>query len=115
MLDKKRVELGIEEGLLDIKTALEGQKLLVETLKVEMSPDYQKDFSDLSNHMQEQENRDFAQQFLGQFRQGREERTGGMFDSFKNFQRNQGEPDLSLSSRNPYTENGKGRTLNLVA
>lgn len=113
--DNMAAKKALEEGLLDVKTALEGQKLLVETLKVEMSPDYQKDFSDLNNHMQEQANRDFAEQFLGQFKQEREERMGGMFDSFRNFQRGPKEPELVLNQRNPYTEKGKGRTLNLVA
>ena len=113
--DNLAAKKALEEGLFDIKQSLEGQKLLVETLKVEMSPDYQKDFSDLQNHMQDQANRDFAEQFLGQFRQEREERMGGLFDSFKNFQRRQDEPDLRLSRRNPYTENGKGRSVNLVA
>ncbi len=114
MADNMAAKKALEEGLFDIKQALEGQKLAVETLKVEMSPDYQKDFSDLTNHMQEQANRDFAEQFLGQFRQQREEKFGGMFDSFRNFQPGAKEPELTLS-RNPYTERGKGRSVNLVA
>ncbi len=114
LADNVHAKKALEEGLFDIKSALEGQKLLVETLKVEMSPDYQKDFSDLQQHMQEQANRDFAEQFLGQFRQEREERFGGLFDSFRNFQPGPKEPELTLS-RNPYVENGKGRAVNLVA
>lgn len=115
MADNALAKKALEEGLGDIKSALEGQKLLVETLKVEMSQDYQKDFTDLQQHMQEQANRDFAEDFLGQFRQEREGRFSGMFDSFRNFQPGQNEPDLTLSNRNPYAENGKGRTLNLIA
>lgn len=114
MTDNPAAKKALEEGLFDIKNALEGQKLLVETLKVEMAQDYQKDFSDLQQHMQEQANRDFAEQFLGQFRQEREEKFGGMFDAFRNFQRGPAEPELSLS-RNPYMEAGKGRSINLVA
>ncbi len=114
LADNMAAKKALEEGLIDIKNALEGQKLLVETLKVEMSPDYQKDFSDLANHMQEQANRDFAEQFLGQFRQEREEKFGGLVNSFRNFQPGPTEPELTLS-RNPYTESGKGRSINLVA
>jgi flagellar hook-length control protein FliK len=114
MTDNQLAKKALEEGILDIKQALEGQKLLVETVKVEMSPDYQKDFSDLQDHMQEQANRDFAEQFLGQFQREREERLGGMFDAFRNFRPGADEPDLNMG-RNPYTENGKGRSINLVA
>ncbi len=114
LADNMNAKRALEEGLLDIRNALEGQKLAVETLKVEMTPDYQKDFTDLANHMQEQANRDFAEQFLGQFRQEREEKFGGMFDAFRNFQPGPSEPELTLN-RNPYTENGKGRSVNLVA
>lgn len=114
MADNLAAKKALEEGLFDIKSALEGQKLMVETLKVEMSPDYQKDFSDLANHMQEQANRDFAQDFLGQFQQERESRVGGMFDSLRSFQQGPKEPELTLN-RNPYHEAGKGRSVNLVA
>lgn len=114
LTDNASAKKALEDGLFDIKNALEGQKLLVETLKVEMSPDYQKDFSDLSNQMQEQANRDFAQEFLGQFKQEREARFGGMFNSFKNFNPAQKEPDLTLRA-NPYSGSGKGRSINLVA
>jgi flagellar hook-length control protein FliK len=113
--DNLEAKRALEEGLFEIKNALEGQKLLVETLKVEMAPDYQKDFSDMRDHMQEQANRDFAEQFLGQFRQEREDRLGGLFDGFRNFQKKSDEPNLVLNQRNPYTQNGKGRTLNVVA
>ncbi len=116
MTDNHLAKKALEEGILDIKQALEGHKLLVETVKVEMSPDYQKDFTDLQDHMREQENRNFAEQFLGQFQRERDERLGGMFDSFRNFQRETSEPELRLGNhRNPYTENGKGRSINLVA
>jgi flagellar hook-length control protein FliK len=114
LADNMAAKKALEEGLFDIKSALEGQKLVVDTLKVEMSQDYQKDFTDLSDHMKEQANRDFAEQFLGQFRQEREERLTGMFDSFRNFQPDPGKPELTLR-RNPYTESGKGRSINLVA
>ncbi len=114
LADNLAAKKALEDGLFDIKSALEGQKLLVETLKVEMSPDYQKDFSDLANHMQEQANRDFAQDFLGQFQQERENRMSGMFDSFRSFQPGPKEPELTLN-RNPYQEAGKGRSVNLVA
>ncbi|MEM7647194.1 MAG: flagellar hook-length control protein FliK [Pseudomonadota bacterium] len=113
--DNPMAKKALEENLADMKTALEGQKLLVETMKVEMSQDYQRDFSDLNNHFQEQANRDFAEQFLGQFRQEREQRLGGMFDAFRNFQQTPGEPELQLNRANPYGEQGKGRTVNLVA
>ncbi|NQZ18151.1 MAG: flagellar hook-length control protein FliK [Bdellovibrionales bacterium] len=116
MADNKMAKQALEDGLFEIKNALEGQKLLVETLKVEMSPDYQKDFSDMKDHMQEQANRDFAEDFLGQFRQDRQMKYGGMFDGFRNFTPGQREPELTLNqSRNPYTGNGKGSTLNVVA
>ena len=115
MADNAAAKKALEDGLVDIKQALEGQKLLVETLKVEMSQDYQKDFSDLANHMQEQANRDFAEQFLGQFRQERDERFGGMVDVFRNFQPGPKEEDLSLVRQNMYADKGKGRSVNLVA
>lgn len=115
MADNPVAKRALEEGLVDIKSVLEGQKLLVETLKVEMSPDYQKDFSDLANHTQEQENRDFAQDFLGQFQQSRDQRLGGLFDSFRSFQPGPQEPELSLNRHNPYASSGKGTALNVVA
>ncbi len=114
MTDNLAAKKALEEGLFDIKNALEGQKLLVETLKVEMSPDYQKDFTDLQQHMQEQANRDFAEQFLDQFKQEREAKMGGMFDSFRNFKRMNNEPELTLR-KEAYLEQGKGHSVNLVA
>ena len=115
MTDNQVAKQAIEEGLIDIKQALEGQKLAVETLKVEMSPDYQKDFSDLSNHMMEQENRDFAEQFMDQFRQDRELRQGGMLDGFRGFQPDSLDPELTLNRERAYSIAGKGRSLNVVA
>ncbi len=115
LTDNVAAKKALEEGLFEIRTALEGHKLLVETLKVEMSQDYQKDFSDLKDNLQEQANRDFAEQFLGQFREEREMKTSGLFDGFRNYQRNVREPDMILNNRNPYTEKGKGQTINLVA
>lgn len=115
LADNAAAKRALEEGLIDIKSALEGQKLLVETLKVDMSQDYQKDFSDLRDQMQQHANRDFAEQFLGQFRQEREERLTGMFDGFRTFQKGPQDQELKFQQRNPYTQNGKGRTLNVVA
>lgn len=115
LADNAAAKRALEENLVDIKTALEGQKLLVETLKVDMSQDYQKDFSDLRNQMQQNANRDFAEQFLGQFRQEREDRMSGMFDGFRTFQKSAPEPELAIKQRNPYADKGKGRTLNVVA
>jgi flagellar hook-length control protein FliK len=114
MADNNMAKKALEEGILNMKNSLEAQKLIVDTFKVDMSPDYQKDFSDLQNHMQEQANRDFAQDFLGQFRQEREAKLGGLFDSFRNFQPHKPEQELALS-RNRYQEAGKGRSINLVA
>ena len=116
LADNQAAKKALEDGLGEIKNALEGHKLLVETLKVEMSQDYQKDFSDLTNHFQEQQNRDFAEQFLGQFRQDREAKFSGLFDGFRNFNPEPQEPELQLKSRrNPYHSQGKGQTLNVVA
>lgn len=117
LADNMNAKKALEDGLAEIKMALEGQKLIVDTLKVEMADDYQKDFSDLRDHMQEQENRDFAEQFLGQFRQEKDAKYGSMFDGFRNFNRGPKEPELHFQTKrnNPYAENGKGRTLNVVA
>src|SRR5690606_15622664 len=94
LADNIAAKKALEEGLGDIKTALEGHKLLVENLKVEMSQDYQKDFTDLQHHFQEQQNRDFAEQFLGQFRQDRDAKFSGLFDGFRNFSPEAREPEL---------------------
>ena len=37
--DNLNAKRALEEGILDVKQALEGQKLLVDTLKVEMAQD----------------------------------------------------------------------------
>lgn len=115
MTDNPAAKKALEEGLFEVRNALEGQKLLVETLKVEMGQNVQKDFTDMRDHMQEQKNRDFAQDFLEQFRQGRENRFGGLIDRFRNSPAPMGDSELKLTRRNPYAESGKGRTLNLVA
>ncbi|MCB0377380.1 MAG: flagellar hook-length control protein FliK [Bdellovibrionales bacterium] len=116
LADNNMAKKALEQGLAEIKASLENHKLLVENFKVEMSQDYQRDFSDLANHMQEQENREFAQQFLGEFRQQREERLGGVFDGFRGLRDKGPEPSLSLNHRRQaYQENGKGRGLDIVA
>ncbi len=115
LTDNAVAKRALEESLFEIRNSLEGHKLLVDTLKVEMSQDYQKDFSDFNRNMQEQANRDFAEQFLGQFREERDQKMGGLLDGFRNYQRNAREPDMILNERNPYVEKGKGQTINLVA
>jgi flagellar hook-length control protein FliK len=115
MTDNPAAKKALEEGLFDVKNALEGQKLIVDTLKVEMSQDYQRDFTDLKDHMQEQANRDFAQDFLEQFRQDRQSRFTGMIDRFRDFPQSTSDSELKLAQNNPYASRGKGQTLNLVA
>jgi len=115
MTDNPAAKKALEDGLFEVRNALEGQKLLVETLKVEMGQNVQKDFTDMRDHMQEQQNRDFAQDFLEQFRQDRENRFGGLIDRFRNSPVPMGENELKLNGRNPYAGSGKGQTLNLVA
>jgi flagellar hook-length control protein FliK len=115
MTDNPAAKKALEEGLFDVKNALEGQKLIVDTLKVEMSQDYQRDFTDLKDHMQEQANRDFAQDFLEQFRQDRQSRFTGMIDRFRDFPQTTSDSELKLAQNNHYASGGKGQTLNLVA
>ncbi len=115
MTDNPAAKKALEEGLFEVRNALEGQKLLVDTLKVEMGQNVQKDFTDMRDHMQEQQNRDFAQDFLEQFRQDRESRFGGLIDRFRNSPSPTGDNELKLTRNNPYADAGKGRTLNLVA
>ena len=68
LADNQKARKALEEGLTEIKGALEGHKLQVETLKVSMAQDVQSDFSDMRDHAQDQANRDFAEQFLGQLK-----------------------------------------------
>lgn len=115
LAENAQAKRSLEEGLLDIRQALEGKQLYVDTLKVEMSQDYQKDFSQHNQQMHDQQNRDFAEQFLGQFREEREQRTNGLFDGFRSYQKSGGDMEISLSQNNRYEQHGKGRNINWVA
>lgn len=68
LADNKMTKTMFESGLNDIKGALEAQNLRVETVKVDISGDMQKHFSESQLDMMD---REFARGFLGQFRDDR--------------------------------------------
>ena len=116
--DNKLAKSALEESLGEMKLGLENQRLIVDHLKVEMSQDYERDFSQLKDNLMEQEQREFARQFLNQFRDEKNERWDGMFSGFKNYARTGAKPELSLQpsvGQQAIMAKNKGRSLNVVA
>lgn len=113
--ENKGAKVALEDSLADIKHALEGQKLIVDTLKVELNRDLEKDFSNSQNFLADQQNRDLAQQFMEQFQQDREERTAYLFNGFRSYLREPADPDTVLDRMGLYRSTGQGRRLNVVA
>jgi len=115
LADNQVAKKALEETLVDMKASLESQKLNVETLKVDFSKDYEKDFSQSRNFMNDQQRRDDAQQFMEQFRQERDERVSSLFGGMQSYIREPKRPELGLSAGRSYFGNSKGRSVNLVA
>lgn len=105
----------LEEGLADIRSQLEGQKLMVDTLKVEMGREDNRDFTQHRNFAQEEENKNFAQQFMDQFSRQREERESSLLAGMGSYRPRSSNSDLRLSTQRSYFGKNKGQSLNVSA
>jgi len=113
--ENESAKMALEESLADIKSSLENQKLLVDTLKVELNSDLKKDFTDAKNFLADEQNRDLAQQFMEQFHRDRDQRSMNIFNGFRSYLKDPADPDTVLDRSGLYRHRGQGQRLNVVA
>lgn len=114
MAENKATKSLFENSMNDIKGALENQNLRVETVKVDVSGDLEKHFSEGQLDMM---NRDFAQGFLGQFREERQFfRNQIAGEAFDDVPREESQPQGISPARSSIRNQGMGeKRLNIFA
>ncbi len=111
----KQAKALLEDGIADLKMNLSGNKLTLEDLKIDLAQDARKDYQQNPDEQARQEQREFAQGFMNQYRQEREAFHGGLSGIPKRPGSTPAEPSDDIKPIVNESSKESRRRLNLVA
>ncbi len=111
----KQAKALLEDGIADLKMNLSGNKLTLEDLKIDLAQDARKDYQQNPEEQARQEQREFAQGFMNQYRQEREVFHGGLSGIPKRPGSTPAEPSDDIKPIVNESSKESRRRLNLVA